>query len=98
MVCDSENKMPHQALDTSEFNMRIMQQCLGEILFRLDESMGVLFLNPAWQKLTGYALEETLGTSLLKYFVAQDAQGLMAASFDCEHAPTQRQELRLHCR
>ena len=90
--------MPHQALDTSEFNMRIMQQCLGEILFRLDESMGVLFLNPAWQKLTGYALEETLGTSLLKYFVAQDAQGLMAASFDCEHAPTQRQELRLHCR
>lgn len=95
MTYESEFKLPYPGLNMTELNMTIMQEALSEILFQLDDGFCVHFLNPAWQRLTGYAVEETLGSCLLDYFVEQDALKRIMADFAPDSARNQRQELRL---
>jgi diguanylate cyclase (GGDEF)-like protein/PAS domain S-box-containing protein len=42
-------------------------QLLPEVVVQTDALWAIRYLNPAWQKLTGHALHETLGQSLLDF-------------------------------
>jgi diguanylate cyclase (GGDEF)-like protein/PAS domain S-box-containing protein len=44
----------------------------GEVLFDLDAQGRITFLNPAWQALTGFALEDSLGKPLAGFFPDED--------------------------
>ncbi len=49
-------------------------QLLPEVVVQIDALWVIRYLNPAWQKLTGHALNETLGQSLFD-FVHPDDRG-----------------------
>jgi diguanylate cyclase (GGDEF)-like protein/PAS domain S-box-containing protein len=51
-------------------------QFLPEVVVQTDALWGISYLNPAWQKLTGHPLNETLGKSLLD-FVHPDDKGTL---------------------
>jgi diguanylate cyclase (GGDEF)-like protein/PAS domain S-box-containing protein len=51
-------------------------QLLPEVVVQTDALWVISYLNPAWQKLTGHALYETLGQSLLN-FVHPDDKGTL---------------------
>ncbi len=49
---------------------------LPEVVLQTDAAWVITFLNPAWHKLTGYPLEESIGRSLLD-FVHPDDKGTL---------------------
>lgn len=47
---------------------------LNEVVFQTDKSGTWVFLNPAWEELTGFAVTDTLGRSFLDYIHPDDRQ------------------------
>ncbi len=58
---------PHQPLQP----LRLLQ-LLPEVVVQTDALWVIRYLNPAWQKRTGHALNETLGQSLLDFIHPDD--------------------------
>ncbi|AHM62084.1 PAS domain-containing protein [Flammeovirgaceae bacterium 311] len=56
----------------SEEKYRSLVDNLTEIIFQADASNRLSFLNPAWQEITGYSPEESLGKSLISYMPPED--------------------------
>jgi PAS domain S-box-containing protein len=52
---------------TSPDQVLQLLQLLPEVVVQTDALWVISYLNPAWQKLTGYPLNETLGKSLLDF-------------------------------
>ncbi|PCD04099.1 hypothetical protein COC42_07290 [Sphingomonas spermidinifaciens] len=48
-------------LRASEAENRLMLDNMREVIFRTDEKGRWVFLNPAWEALTGYTVEESIG-------------------------------------
>jgi diguanylate cyclase (GGDEF)-like protein/PAS domain S-box-containing protein len=63
--------MPVNAISSDQ-----LLQLLPEVVVQTDALWVISYLNPAWQKLTGYPLNETLGQSLLD-FVHPDDKGTL---------------------
>jgi diguanylate cyclase (GGDEF)-like protein/PAS domain S-box-containing protein len=61
---------------TSPDQVLQLLQLLPEVVVQTDALWVISYLNPAWQKLTGHALNETLGQSLLD-FVHPDDKGTL---------------------
>ena len=47
---------------------------LNEIIFQTDTTGHLIFLNPAWTKMTGFTVEESLGKSLWEFIHPNDRQ------------------------
>ncbi len=45
-----------------------------EVIFQIDIKRNWQFLNPAWTEMTGYSVEESLGTDYLQYIHADDRE------------------------
>jgi len=56
-----------RALAQSEERYRSLVTNLQEVIFQLDNAGNLTFLNPAWQKFTGYAIAESLGKPLVEF-------------------------------
>lgn len=76
-------------LADSEAQFRTVVDAVSDVIFRTDERGRWTFLNPAWETLTGYPLEETLGQSFLHHIVQEDrgealarVRGLRSGLFD----------------
>src|SRR6185503_5559958 len=54
-----------EALRESEERYRSVVSEIDEVIFRTDEAGRWTFLNPAWTQITGYSVEETIGTTVL---------------------------------
>src|SRR5579871_561831 len=52
--------------------LRLVVQELKEIVFRTDVAGRWTFLNPAWEEITGFSIEESLGTGFLDYVYPRD--------------------------
>ncbi len=50
-----------ELLEHSENRLRTLVNGMHEILFELDQDGNISFLNPAWETLTGFKIEDTLG-------------------------------------
>jgi diguanylate cyclase (GGDEF)-like protein/PAS domain S-box-containing protein len=68
--------LPMSVNATSPDQVLQLLQLLPEVVVQTDALWVISYLNPAWQKLTGYPLNETLGQSLLD-FVHPDDKGTL---------------------
>lgn len=62
------------ALRTSEERFRYVVNNLKEVVFQTDITGLWTFLNPAWQEITGFTVEESLGTQFLDYVHVDDRE------------------------
>lgn len=56
-----------KALEQSEERYRSVISSVKEVIFQADMHMNFYFLNPAWEELTGYSIEESLNTCFTDY-------------------------------
>ena len=62
-----------ELLAHSENRLRRLVQSMHEILFELDYEGDLSFLNPAWERLTGFSVEETLGRRFTEFLPDAEA-------------------------
>jgi len=65
-------------LGQSEHRLRSLINGMREILFEVDRSGFITFLNPAWQSITGFHTADSLGTQFTDYLVEQSDKELFA--------------------
>ena len=63
-----------EKLEASERRYRLMLENLQEIVFTLDRSGTITFLNSAWNKILGYSLEESLNNPLTNFLNPQQLE------------------------
>src|SRR5207237_4430044 len=61
-----------EALRESEERYRSVVGEIDEVIFRTDADGRWIFLNPAWSKITGFGVEETLGSQAIDAVYADD--------------------------
>jgi diguanylate cyclase (GGDEF)-like protein/PAS domain S-box-containing protein len=61
-----------ELLEHNENQLRKLIDSMHEILFELDGEGRIVFLNPAWERLTGFKAEDTLGRSFSDFVMDED--------------------------
>ncbi len=61
-----------ELLEYSETRLRKLVNSMHEILFELDADGRIVFLNPAWHALTGFAADDSLGKSFGDFLLGED--------------------------
>jgi diguanylate cyclase (GGDEF)-like protein/PAS domain S-box-containing protein len=69
-----------ELLEHSETQLRKLIDSMHEILFELDRDGRLVFLNPAWERLTGFSIEDTLGQTFTDFLMEENAQRDFAAA------------------
>jgi len=64
-----------ELFEHSENRLQKWADKTGEILFELDTEGQILFLNQAWETLTGFMLADTIGKPLAGFFPEEDVAG-----------------------
>ncbi len=67
-----ERKRSAEALDASEVKYRAVVESIKEVIFQIDREGRWTFLNRAWAEITGFKIEQTLGTSFTDYIHPDD--------------------------
>ena len=55
-----------------EQRLRTVLETVGEVIFQIDEEGALTFLNPAWSRMSGMAIEQCLGLPLTDFLAAED--------------------------
>jgi diguanylate cyclase (GGDEF)-like protein/PAS domain S-box-containing protein len=61
-----------ELLEHSEARLRKLVNGMHEILFELTPDARIAFLNPAWERLTGFKTEEAIGKPLTDFLLDED--------------------------
>jgi diguanylate cyclase (GGDEF)-like protein/PAS domain S-box-containing protein len=69
-----ENKINQEELLKSREQYKSVVTNLTEIIFQIDRKGIFTFLNPAWETITGYSVEESIGTNSLNYIYPEDRE------------------------
>ncbi|MDP2244338.1 PAS domain S-box protein [Pseudomonas sp.] len=69
----SEQKQIHLELQASEARYRELVERMSDVIVQTDISGHLAFLNPAWEKISGYASYECLGRPLAQFLESADA-------------------------
>lgn len=88
------NKREKEAHELTERLNRITDN-LQEIVFETDEKGHIIFLNQAWKQMTGYDIDECLGTMYNQYFDQEERVIQHLSSVIQEHKDSGRIELQL---
>ena len=67
-----ERKRSAEALGASEFKYQSVVENIKEVIFQVDHAGCCTFLNPAWTSMTGFKLNETIGTCLSDHVHSDD--------------------------
>ncbi len=67
-----QSKIAAKALHESEENYRTVVKTVREVIFKTDASGVLTFLNPYWSEITGYSIDECIGSLLFDYIVTED--------------------------
>ncbi len=70
----TESRRVSQALEESEHRYRSVVDHLNEIVFQADARGRWVFLNPAWEDVTGYSVQESLGRPWYDFIHPDDKQ------------------------
>lgn len=68
----SERKQMERELHKSQEQYRAVVESVKEVIFQTDQYGQWTFLNPAWEEITGYKVEESLGNQFLAYVHPDD--------------------------
>jgi len=68
----TERQRAEEALRTSEQRYRSVVDTVEEVIFQTDNEGDWIFLNPAWTDITGFSVDESLGTRWCDYIVQSD--------------------------
>ncbi|WP_261220491.1 PAS domain S-box protein [Ancylothrix sp. D3o] len=68
----TDRKLSEVRLVESENKYRSVVEQVKEIIFTRDAAGTWTFLNPAWSEITGFSVEETLGTNFIDYIHPED--------------------------
>lgn len=63
-----------RAMETSERRYRELVDSLNDVVFQTDTAGHWTFLSPAWQAITGFAVESSLGRQVLDYVHPDDRE------------------------
>lgn len=88
------NKREKEAHELTERLNRITDN-LQEIVFETNEKGQIIFLNQAWKQMTGYDIDECLGTMYNQYFDQEERVIQHLSSVIQEHKDSGRIELQL---
>ncbi len=66
-----------KALRASEQKYRSVVNNLQEVIFQTNLEGNLTFLNPAWQEITGFSIEDSLGKNLLDFIHPSDRQSYL---------------------
>lgn len=69
-----KRKENEEALIRSEKKYKSVVDNVTEVIFQTDSSGLWTFLNPAWQTITGFSVEESIGKNFLNYVHPEDRQ------------------------
>ena len=87
----SQLALERDRLKKSEAKYRNVVESVKEVIFQTDETWCWTFLNPAWEQLTGFEVESSLGTSVLSYLHPDDHTRTGAALEPLHHGQAIRQ-------
>ncbi len=71
-----QQKQAHNELEASEARYRELVEQLHEAIFLTDDCGRISFLNPSWQSITGYSINESLGRPLLDFIAGDHREAL----------------------
>ncbi len=74
----TERNRSEAALKQSEEKYRSVVNSVKEVIFQRDAAGTCQFLNAAWTEITGFSIEESIGTNFLDYIHPDDRQGKLA--------------------
>lgn len=63
----------HELLEHGDTQLRKLIDSMHEILFELDPQGQIVFLNPAWERLTGFKVDDTLGRTFSDFLLDDEA-------------------------
>ncbi|MGP3739279.1 PAS domain-containing protein [Bacillus sp. 4A_MP2] len=92
LIVSDLNKREKEAHELTERLNRITDN-LQEIVFETNEKGEIIFLNQAWKQMTGYDIEECLGTMYNQYFDQEEHVVQHLLSVIKEHKDEGRVEL-----
>jgi PAS domain S-box-containing protein len=96
----SENKFLSEIVATSERQYRALVNSLQEVVFQTDARGCWSFVNPAWSRISGYSMDQTLGRCFVEFLPPED-QGVAWRRFARAMAGRGlplRREIRCRCR
>ncbi|TVP56668.1 MAG: PAS domain S-box protein [Nodularia sp. (in: Bacteria)] len=70
----TERKQAEEALRKTEQRYRSVVNNVKEVIFQIDAVGLWTFLNPAWTEITGFSVNESIGTNFLTYVHPDDRQ------------------------
>ena len=76
---ESQLALERDRLKASEAKYRDVVESVREVIFQTDENWRWTFLNPAWEQLTGFGVEKSLGSSFLSYLHPEDREKVLQA-------------------
>ncbi|MBM4200935.1 MAG: response regulator, partial [Gammaproteobacteria bacterium] len=68
----TERRLGAAALEASEIRYRSLVGSLREVVFQTDPSGCLTFINPAWTRITGLSVEESLGKTIVSFLHPDD--------------------------
>jgi PAS domain S-box-containing protein len=72
-VQDLDKLLGEPPSETGGERLRSLVERLREVVFQMDRNGNWAFLNAAWTQITGFGVEESLGTPFLKYLHSNDS-------------------------
>ena len=83
----SQRQNTERALRESEEQYRSVIENISEVVFRVSLNGQIEYLNPAWEEITGFAVEESIGSSFLDLIHTEDIEnhrGLFEQLLQCQ--------------
>ncbi len=72
------NAASHMRIQESEERYRSLSDNAPDIIYTLDSEGSITYVNPAWERITGYRREETIGRYFTAFIKAGEEEGYRA--------------------
>jgi PAS domain S-box-containing protein len=74
-LLESTNRVQQEKLDKEREYHNVVNN-VQDIIFKINAHGCIIFLNPVWEKISGYPMDETIGNHFLNYFYNSKNQSI----------------------